>query len=522
MSRRVVIIGAGPGGLAAAMLLAHRGLRVTVVEAKPYVGGRTSTLTVDGYHFDRGPTFFLYPRVLAEVFATVGRDLWAEVPMVRLDPQYRLVFGSGGELSCTPNVERMSAALAELCPEDGANFPRFLAENREKLALFRPILEMPFLSIRDLFRPAVLRAAPKLRPWNSVETDLRRYFRDQRVRLAMSFQSKYLGMSPFQCPSLFTILSFLEYEHGVFHPLGGCGAVSRRMAELAGQFGAEIRLGARVQGLEFTGRRVVGVRTADTVLPCDALVINADFAQAMTQLVPNSLRRRWSNEQLSRKRFSCSTFMLYLGIEGRYDHLSHHTIYLSADYLRNIEDIEQRHVLSADPSLYVQNASVTDPSLAPLGCSTLYVLAPVTHQHPNVDWNKEKDGFRQVVLRQLARLGLSDLEQRIRVERMVTPADWETQHFIYRGAVFNLAHNLSQMLLGRPRNRFEELDGVYLVGGGTHPGSGLPVIYESARITSRLIAADLGVGALAEPAQIPRHGHAVKPVAVPPSAMITG
>lgn len=522
MSKRVVVVGAGPGGLAAAMLLAHRGLHVTVLEAKSYVGGRTSTLTIDGFHFDRGPTFFLYPRVLAEIFAAVGRDLWAEVPMVRLDPQYRLVFGGGGELLCTPDVERMSAALAELCPEDGVNFPRFLAENREKLALFRPILEMPFLSIRDLFRPAVLRAVPKLRPWNSVEADLRRYFRDPRVRLAMSFQSKYLGMSPFQCPSLFTILSFLEYEHGVFHPLGGCGAVSRRMAELAGDLGAEIRQSAPVRELVFAGRRVVGVRTAEAEFPCDALVINADFAQAMTQLVPNDLRRRWSDEQLARKRFSCSTFMLYLGIEGRYDHLSHHTIYLSADYLRNIDEIERQHALSADPSLYVQNASVTDPSLAPPGCSTLYVLAPVTHQHPNVDWNKEKDGFRQVVLRQLARLGLNDLEQRIRVERMVTPADWEAQHFIYRGAVFNLAHNLSQMLLGRPRNRFEELDGVYLVGGGTHPGSGLPVIYESARITSRLVAADLGVAETAEPAASPRNGHTVKTVAELSSAMISG
>jgi phytoene desaturase len=497
VAKRVVIIGAGPGGLAAAMLLAHRGLNVTLLEAKPYVGGRTSTLSLDGFHFDRGPTFFLYPRVLEDVFAAIGRNLWDDVPMTRLDPQYRLIFGGGGELLCTPNVERMVAAISALSPEDGPNFRRFLDENREKLALFRPILEMPFLSFRDLLRPAVLRAAPKLRPWNSVDADLRRYFRDPRIRLAMSFQSKYLGMSPFQCPSLFTILSFLEYEHGVFHPTGGCGVVSRRMAEIARGFGADVRLGQRAEGLEFSGRRVTAVQTAQARLPCDALIINADFAHAMTRLVPDHLRRRWSDEQLAKKRYSCSTFMLYLGIEGRYDQLSHHTIYLSQNYLRNIDEIENQHVLSADPSIYVQNPSVTDETLAPAGCSTLYVLAPVTHQHPNVDWSKEKERFRRVVLDQMARLGLGDVEKRIRVERVVTPADWETQHFIYRGATFNLAHNLGQMLLGRPRNRFEDLDGVYLVGGGTHPGSGLPVIYESARITSRLILQDLGVSAAA-------------------------
>lgn len=494
MAKRVVIIGAGPGGLAAAMLLAHRGLSVTLLEAKPYVGGRTSTLSVDGFHFDRGPTFFLYPRVLEDVFTAVGRNLWDDVPMTRLDPQYRLIFGGGGELLCTPNVDRMVEAISALSPEDGPNFRRFLDENRAKLALFRPILEMPFLSFRDLLRPAVLRAAPKLRPWNSVDDDLCRYFRDPRIRLAMSFQSKYLGMSPFQCPSLFTILSFLEYEHGVFHPTGGCGEVSRRMAEIARGFGADLRLGQRADGLEFHGRRVTAVHTPSGRLPCDALIINADFAHAMTKLVPDQLRRRWTDDQLAKKRYSCSTFMLYLGIDGRYDHLSHHTIYLSQDYLRNIDEIENQHVLSADPSIYVQNPGVTDDTLAPPGCSTLYVLAPVTHQHPNVDWSKEKERFRRVVLDQMARLGLADVEKRIRVERVVTPTDWETQHLIYRGATFNLAHNLGQMLLGRPRNRFEDLDGVYLVGGGTHPGSGLPVIYESARITSRLVAQDLGLG----------------------------
>jgi phytoene desaturase len=298
-------------------------------------------------------------------------------------------------------------------------------------------------------------------------------------------------MSPFKCPSLFSILSYLEYEYGVHHPIGGCAAVTQAMARIVTELGGEIHLDEPVEQILFDRGRAVGVRTAAGCFKSDAVIVNADFADAMTRLVPDRLRRRWTDRKIARKRYSCSTFMIYLGIEGRCDHLDHHTIYMASDYARNLADIEERHVLSDDPSFYVQNACMTDTTLAPQGMSTLYVLVPVTHQHPNVDWTQERGRFRNLVLRQLRHVGLSDVEKRIRFERVVTPADWEERHHIYRGATFNLAHNLGQMLHLRPRNRFEDLAGVYLVGGGTHPGSGLPVIFESARITSRLLLEDL-------------------------------
>jgi phytoene desaturase len=495
MRKRVVIIGAGPGGLAAAMLLARSGVAVTVLERRDRVGGRNSWHGGDGFRFDLGPTFFLYPRVLEGIFASCGRDLHAEVPMTRLDPQYHLVFGAGGDLLCTPDVARMEQAIARLSPDDAHRFRDFLADNRLKLARFRPCLERPFNSWRDVFTWPMLKLLPLLRPWASLDNELGRYFRDPRIRLAFSFQSKYLGMSPFNCPSLFSILSFLEYEYGVWHPIGGCSAVSEAMGNIAGEIGVDIRLNEPVEGLLFEGRKAVGVRTRSGELRADALVINADFARAMTTLVPESLRPGWSDRTLAGKKYSCSTFMLYLGIEGRYDHLAHHTIYMSADYQGNLCDIERDHVLSADPSFYVQNASVTDATLAPPGHSTLYVLVPTTHQHPNVDWSRERERFRRSALEQLKKVGIDDLERRIRFERIVTPADWEGHLNVYRGATFSLAHNLSQMLHYRPRNRFAEIPGVYLVGGGTHPGSGLPVIYESARISTRLLLQDLGLPA---------------------------
>jgi len=474
------------------MLLAKSGLDVTVIEKRGVVGGRTSTMEADGFRFDTGPTFFLYPQVLREIFAAAGYSLEKEVPMQRLDPQYRLVFGSGGQVDATSEIERMKAQIAAISPADAARFESWLRDNRRKLECFTPILQSSFESWRDLIRPEMLRMLPLVRPWRSLDSDLRRYFEDDRIRLGFSFQSKYLGMSPFSCPSLFSILSFLEYEHGVFHPIGGCGAVTQAMARIATEMGVRILLNTPVEEMLFDGRQVRAVRTAEETIHADAVVINADFAQAMQSMVPNHLRKRWTDKRIRKQKFSCSTFMLYLGIDGLYDEVKHHTIYLSRDYQQNLHDIEHGHRLTTeDPSFYVQNACVTDPTLAPKGSSTLYILLPVSHEHGNIDWPRQEESFRSLALRQLTKIGIEDVERRIRVERRLTPATWNTEFGLHLGATFSMAHSLDQMLHMRPHNRFDDLDGVYLVGGGTHPGSGLPVIFESARITSRLLLEDL-------------------------------
>ena len=491
--KSVLIVGAGPGGLAAAMLLARAGLEVRVVERMGQVGGCCSAIRQDGYTFDLGPTFFLYPRVLERVFRLCGKDLFRDIPMKRLDPQYRIIFGeNGGDLVCTPDLTKMAEGVAKLDPHDGANVVRFIEENRHKLEKFRPALEMPFSKWSDLLSIDLIKALPLLRPWKSVDSELGRYFRDPRTRLAFAFQSKYLGMSPFNCPSLFTILSYLEYDYGVWHPIGGCNAVSEGMAKAATDLGATISLNEPVSEVIFEGRKAVGVRTPGGEIRADAVILNADFAEAMTTLIPNNKRRKWTDETLAKKRYSCSTFMMYLGIEGRYDHLHHHTIYTSGDYLGNLADIETNYKLSNDPSVYVQNASVTDDTLAPAGHSTIYVLAPVPHLHDSLDWEREMPQYRERVFEQLAKLGMGDIKTRIRTEKILTPTGWHDDYAVYRGATFNLAHNLKQMLHLRPRNKFDEFENMYLVGGGTHPGSGLPVIYESARISSRLLLEDFG------------------------------
>jgi phytoene desaturase len=460
----------------------------------------------EGYRFDLGPTFFLYPRILEEIFASCGADLREEVELIRLDPQYRLVFegpggASGGRnavLDATPDMDRMEAAIRAIAPQDAQGVRRFMTENREKLKAFRPALERPFLRPQDMVQGDILKSLKHLRPHKMVDGDLRRYFSDPRIRLAFSFQTKYLGMSPFKCPSMFTILSFLEYEFGVFHPRGGCGAVSDAMARVAQRLGVEIAFNTPVERIAFEGRRAVGVEAGGRY------VEPTRWCSTPTSRIrcPSWCRRHPQDVERPQdraRRYSCSTYMLYLGIEGTLPELPHHTILLSEEYQRNIRQIESGEIPDV-PELYVQNPVGTDATMAPPGHSALYVLVPVPNLRFGADWNVEAPKYRKIALDRLKALGLHDLESRIRYERAVTPQGWKDDFAVGYGATFNLSHDLMQMLSFRPRNRFNDTQGLYLVGGGTHPGSGLPVIYEGARITTRLIQEDLGLALVGSPA----------------------
>jgi phytoene desaturase len=491
MQRKVIIVGAGPGGLASAMLLAHAGVEVDVYERLDRVGGRTSTFGDEDYTFDLGPTFFMYPRVLSEIFQSVGHRLEDEVELVKLDTHYKLIFGEGGELLAQPDPEAMAAEVARFSPQDAGGFESFMSDNRTKLARFRPLLERGFHSWTDLVGLDTLRVLPHLRPHLTLDQELARHFDDPRLRLAFTFQSKYLGMSPFSCPSVFSILSFIEYEYGIFHVTGGLGQVSVAMARVAEQLGARIHTDTPVEEVLYDGDRAVGVRVAEGERYADAVVVNGDFARAMKRIVPEEKRPSWNDRRIDESGYSCSTFMLYLGVEGTFDDLEHHTVYVAEDYKRNMAQIEGGEPLGDDFSIYVQNASVTDPTLAPEGHSTLYVLVPITNLRGEIDWEAQKGPMRDRVIRQMEKLGITDLERRIRYERVVTPADWSEQYEVHLGAVFNLAHSLDQMMVMRPGNRFDDGAGLYIVGGGTHPGSGLPVIYEGARIAANALLADL-------------------------------
>ncbi|MAS62175.1 MAG: phytoene desaturase [Euryarchaeota archaeon] len=492
ISSDVVIVGAGPGGLAASLLLAHSGLNVTVIEKSDAVGGRTRLIQKDGFTFDRGPTFFHFPEVCEEIFQAIGLDAHKELGLMPLDPSYRLVFGEGGSIDATSNLDLMTERIKELCGEENAKgFEKYVLENREKLNRSRNCLNTPWTGFSNLISKRAFRVAKILKPWRSVASDLARIFPDKRMQLAMSFQTKYLGMSPFHAPSLFTILAFLEYEHGIFHAKGGLGSITQNMARIAEGLGVNIILDSTVDEIILDGKTAIGVIANNKKYLAKNTVINADFATAMTKLIPNNRRKKWSDKKINKKSYSCSTFMLYLGIDKLYDQ-PHHQIYASKDYEQNLKDVTEHRITWDDPSVYVQNACITDPSLAPKDNSTLYVLVPVPNTLKDLDWETHKQKFRDLIITQMEKLGFDDLESHIVSETIVTPEDWNNSD-IYRGAVFNLAHSLDQMLWKRPQNKFENFNNLYLVGGGTHPGSGLPTILESGRITGKLICANMGL-----------------------------
>lgn len=494
----VAIIGAGPGGLAAAVMLAAQGFAVTIYEAQPVIGGRTARITRGDFHFDTGPTFFLMPYVLEEVFAAAGRKMADYVDLKRLDPMYRLVIGRKGRdpltLDTTQNISEMAQRISAVNPRDGAAFAQFIADNRYKLRHSESILRNPLNNLTDLFGSELwkdtLKVAPVLAPHKSVHDLLGKYFEDEFIKLAVCFQSKYLGMSPYDCPSLFTILPFIEYEYGIWHPIGGCNALMKGLADVARELGVEIRLNAPVTSIAFdspTARQARGVVVHGELQKHDHIVMNADASHALKTLVPAAQRRTYTDEHLDSRKYSCSTFMMYLGIDGAID-LPHHTICVSESYTQNLEEISATGAIPADPSVYVCNPSRLDPTLAPPGKSSLYILVPVANNKIGpVDWAAVTPDFRRRTFQQLSKvLGLHNLESRIEQELIYTPADWQRMG-INHGATFNLAHNLTQMLHWRPRNRLPDTENLYLVGGGTHPGSGLPTIFLSAQITSRLI-----------------------------------
>ncbi len=491
--KRIAVVGAGPGGLTAAMILAHRGFQVDVFEKNPYVGGRNSSLQLGAYRFDVGPTFLMMRYILDEAFEEAGSSSEEHMKFINLDPMYRLSFQQFS-LNMSSDIEKTKAEVKRVFPGHEDAVDKFMKKESKRFAYMAPCLQQPYNTIWSLFSSNLLKALPHLSVGKTLFQILRGYYEVQDLALSFSFQSKYLGMSPWECPGAFAILPYIEYAFGIYHTMGGLSEISRTMAEVARTNGARIHLETPVQSLVVENRIAKGVKLDNgESMHFDDVIIGADFGYAAENLFPPEVLKKYSIDKLKKKRLSCSTFMLYLGLDTIYD-LPHHTIFMAKDYRGNVNDVFHGQRLSKDISFYVRNASKTDPTLAPEGHSTMYVLVPVANLRSPIDWSKEREPFRAHVLETIEeRYGITELEHHIKEEKIITPVDWRDDYNVYEGATFNLAHNLGQLLYLRPHNKFEEVDHCYLTGGGTHPGSGVPTIIESGRIAANMISKHYGI-----------------------------
>lgn len=488
MSKKILIVGAGPGGLTSAMILAAKGYDVEVFEKNHSVGGRNGEIKKDGFTFDIGPTFLMMKFILDEVFKEAGEKSEEYLKFTRLDPMYRLMF-EDFQMDISDDRQKMKEEIKRLFPGHEGGLDRFMERESKRFEKVYPIMQKNQDSFWNFFTPVFLKALPYIPFGRSLFDYLGNYFNPEKLKLAFTFQAKYLGMSPFECPGFFIILPYVEHKFGIFHVEGGLSMISNKMAEVVTKKGGKINLNSGVKQVILENKKAVGLELLNgKKVFGDEVIMNADFAYAMNNLMPKDYLKKYTPKKLAKKKYSCSTFMIYLGLKGEYPEMKHHTILFSENYKKNVDDIFKTYQVSEDFSMYVRNASVTDKTIAPEGMSNFYILVPMPNNKSGVDWEQEKQIVRERVLDLLEkRTPIKDIRSKIVTEHIITPKDWE-ESGVYVGAVFNLAHSFDQLLMLRPHNKFEEAENMYLVGGGTHPGSGLPTIYESGRIAANMIS----------------------------------
>jgi phytoene desaturase len=481
------------------MRLAAKGYDVDLFEAADRVGGRMRGFEDGPYAFDTGPTILQLPRVYEELFAESGLRLDDYIRFKRLEPNTRLRFWDDTQLDLTSNIAAFKAQLAQLRPDLPAAFEHWYVEHfRKDVVGYKPYLGTPVRPVLGYLRLDELMAALPFRPWESLYDHYWRFFQDERLVYGLSYPAKYLGMHPTVCSSIFSLISFLEFEYGIWHPEGGFRALAQAFARAAEDLGARIHLNRAVRQVWIDGQRARGVEMADGErIAADAVIVNADFGYALQNLIPEQARGRYTDAKLQRMQFSCSTFMLYLGVDRRYEGLPHHQLYLS-DHIRRHERpwVDDSALDEIDPSFYVCNPTLIDPGNAPVGASTLFVLAPIPNTSYNIDWATKQQSYRDLIVKRMALLGFDDVERHIVSETCYTAETWRDDYRTYQGAVFNLGHNWNQLGPLRPSIRSDAAQRLYWIGGAVHPGSGLLTILEAARSAALFVGQDVPLTAI--------------------------
>ena len=492
-STKVAVIGAGFGGLAAAIRLQSQGLTTVLFEARDKVGGRAYVYEDSGYIFDAGPTVITAPHAINELFEVAGRRREDYVELIPVEPFYRLLWEDGVQIEYQGG-HRLLEQIRMNWPEDAAGYLRFVDYAKRVFEKgYVDLAAEPFLNFRDMVRvaPSLIR----LRADRSVYKTVASFVDDEHLRQALSFHTLLVGGNPFETSSIYTLIHYLEREWGVTFPRGGTGALVRALCKLFEELGGEIRMNCPVQRVELD-RRTGAVRHLLTSAkqsrePFDVVVSNSDVSHTYDRLYAEQPEANAMRRRLTRTRWSMSLFVLYFGTDRSWD-LAQHTVIFGQRYRELLKDIFHGSELPEDFSLYLHAPTVTDPTMAPAGCGSYYVLSPVPHLgNARLDWDDLGPVYADRILAALERW-MPDLRRHVVVRRWVTPFDFRDQLHARYGAAFSVAPELQQSAWFRPHNKDPNIPGLYLVGAGTHPGAGVPGVISSAKATAKLVIRDLG------------------------------
>ena len=488
--KKAIVIGSGFGGLAVAIRLQARGFQVTIFEKNERVGGQASQFKAKGYTFDMGPSLITAPEIIDSVFRSANRRLSDYLSLQGLDPFYRIYFADGSHLDYSGDEDRMIEQMQRFNPADASQYPAFMRYARQlyEIVIKGGLGSTPFdYSTLLKFLPDAL----KLRALQSTYGVVSKYFSDARNRFAFSFHPLFIGGSPFRSPAVYLMIPYLEKAEGVWYTEGGMYSLVQAFEKLFIELGGVIRTNAEVQEIVVSNGRADGVVANGECFAADVVISNAHFAHTYRDLIEPDHRRKWSGRKIERMAYSMSCFLMFLGVRKQYPQLFHHTLILSERYKSLVSDIFDRKVLPNDLSMYLHVPSRTDPSMAPEGCDSIFVLAPTPNLLGKTDWDEMAPAFAGKILSLLEDFGLKDIRDHIEVMRLFTPKDFSRERNNYLGSAWGLEPRLTQTASFRPRNRSEDVERLYLVGASTHPGAGIPGVLLSAEATEKAILQDV-------------------------------
>ena len=482
-----VVIGSGFGGLAAAVRLGARGYRVTVLEKLDAPGGRAYVYRQDGFTFDAGPTIVTAPFLFEDLWKLCGKTLSDDVELRAVTPFYRIRFDDGVTFDYTGDAAEMRAEVARLSPDDVDGYERYMKASEETFRIgFEQLGHVSFDDWTTMAK--IVPQMVKLKSYLTVYGLVASYVKDERLRTVLSFHPLLVGGNPFSTTSIYCLIAHLERRWGVHFAMGGTGQLVTGLVGLIESQGGSLRCNSEVDHITLDGQTATGVKLkSGEVIAADIVVSNADSAWTYKHLLPAKARKRWTDSRLQKARYSMSLFVWYFGTKRQYEDVAHHTILLGPRYRELLQDIFKHKKLADDFSLYLHRPTATDPSLAPPGCDAFYVLSPVPHLASGTDWSTEAARYQNALCEALSATLLPGLKDEIVTTHCLTPQDFQDRLNSVQGAAFGLEPILTQSAWFRPHNKSEDIENLFLVGAGTHPGAGLPGVLSSARVLNSIV-----------------------------------